>query len=379
MTESDDYYDILGVSRNASQSEIKKAFKKMAQEYHPDQSDDPDAEEKFKKISEAYEVLSDEELRKRYDKFGKEGVDQATSKRRASGQFNDIEDLLNEMGFGGFADIFGGVGGRGGGRSRRQNRKGSDLRMPMELEFKEAVFGCTKEVDVQKNEPCENCDGTGALSDGRKRCRTCDGRGKVSQSQGFFTVTETCPDCRGRGEIIDDPCPECNSSGTVRRNKTIKVEVPAGVDTGNRIRVKGEGEPGKAGRGDLYVEFKVKPHDDFKRKDSDLYTQASISFLQAALGGSVDVPLLDEDEDSYELEIPEGVQTGEVFVIDDKGVPRVKGRGRGDLHVQVNVVTPQNLSAEERELLEEWADIRGKNVKNEDEGLFGKFFDAFAG
>ncbi|MFB6346177.1 MAG: DnaJ domain-containing protein, partial [bacterium] len=203
MTDSDDYYEILGVSRDASQSEIKSAFKEMAQEYHPDQSDDPEAEKKFKKISEAYEVLSDEQMRQKYDRFGKEGVNRSAAGQRGRAGVQDIGDILEQMGFGDFADFFGGRGGGGrrGGRRRKRNQRGQDLRMKVELDLEEAVFGTTKQFDIEKNEPCENCNGSGSLSGGTKRCRTCDGKGKVTESQGFFKVTETCPDFRGKGEI----------------------------------------------------------------------------------------------------------------------------------------------------------------------------------
>lgn len=379
MIESEDYYEILEVSRDASQSEIKKAFKTKAQKYHPDQSDDPDAEEKFKKISEAYEVLSDEEMRQRYDRFGKEGVDRSAAGGGRRGGMADLGDILEEMGFGDFADFFGGRGGRrrGGRRQQRRSRRGQDLRMEVELDLEEAVFGTSKSFDIEKNEPCENCNGSGSLSEGSKRCQTCNGKGKVTESQGFFKVTETCPDCRGKGEIIEDPCEECNGSGMVRRETTVEADIPAGVQSGQRVRVENEGEPGQAGRGDLYLDINVRGHDDFKRKDTELYTQVPISFVQAALGGTVEVPLLDPEEESEELDIPQGTQSGEVFVVDDRGAPSLKGMGRGDLHVQVRVVTPTELSAEERELLEEFAEIRGTSVQETDDSIFSNVFDIF--
>ncbi len=375
MFETDDYYEILGVSRDATQSEIKTAFKEKAKKYHPDQSNESGAEEKFKQISEAYEVLGDEELRQRYDRFGKEGVDKASSRRRQSGGFSDLNDLLNEMGFGDFSDFFG--GGRRGRGSRRQQR-GTDLRMEVTVDLEEAAFGTTREFNIDKKEPCDNCDGTGSLSGSRTRCRTCDGKGKVSRSQGFFTVTETCPDCRGRGERVDNPCPECHGSGNVRKNKTIEADIPAGVQSGQRVRVDEEGDPGPGGRGDLYLDIDVKPHDQFKRKNADLYTQVPISFVQAALGGTVKVPLLGEEEDET-IEVPEGTQTGEVFVIEGKGATRLKGRGRGDLHVQVRVVTPTDLTNNERELLEEFAETRGVEVQETNDSIFEGIFDAFNG
>jgi molecular chaperone DnaJ len=372
MFETDDYYEILGISRDASQNEIKTAFKKKAKKYHPDQSEEPDAEEKFKQISEAYEVLSDEEMRKRYDRFGKEGVDKASSRRRQSGGFNDLGDILEEMGFGDF------FGGRGGGRGGQRQQRGTDLRMEVTLDLEEAAFGTTKEFNIDKKEPCDNCNGSGSLSDNKTRCSTCDGRGKVSRSQGFFTITETCPDCRGRGEQIDDPCPDCNGSGTIRENQTVEADIPAGVQAGQRVRIDGEGEPGPRGQGDLYLDIDVESHDQFKRKNAELYTQVPISFVQAALGGTVEVPLLGEDN-TKELSIPEGTQSGEVFVIEGEGATRLKGRGRGDLHVQVKVVTPSDLSKTEREILEEFADVRGADVKESRGSIFEGVFDAFNG
>lgn len=382
MFESDDYYEILGVSRNATEDEIKDAFKEKAKKFHPDQSDKENAEEKFKVISEAYEVLSDEQLRKQYDRHGKKGVDQSKSRSRGGrrgGGFADLGDLLEEMGFGDVSDLFGGRGRGGGQRSRGRGRsaKGADLRMEVNLDLEEAVEGTTKEFEIEKNESCEKCDGSGSLSDdGEERCRTCDGKGKVSRSQGFFKITETCPDCRGRGVTIEDPCDECNGSGTVRRQTTIEANIPAGVQSGQRVRVDGEGEPGEKRRGDLYLDINVKPHDQFKRKDAELYTQVPISFVQAALGGTVDVPLLGADE-TESLEIPEGTQSGEVFVVDGQGAPRLKGRGRGDLHVQVKVAIPTDLSGEERECLEEFAELRGTEVQDTGQSFFDGVFDAF--
>ncbi len=378
-SDSDDYYDVLGVSKDASQREIKKAFKQKAQEHHPDRSDDPDAEEVFKEIAEAYEVLSDEEMRERYDRFGKEGVQGAASRQRSSRQYSSIADLLNDMGFG---DLFGGMGGRGSGgrgRRRRRNRTGRDLKMAVELDLEEAAFGTEKTFTVDKKTSCESCDGEGTLSDdGRERCRTCDGRGKVSRSQGFFTLTETCPDCGGQGSVLTDPCSDCDGRGWVRREQTIETEIPPGVDDGHRIRIDNRGEPGEAGPGDLYLEITVREHDRFKRKGSRLYTEIPISFLQAALGGEVEVPLLEEGETAA-LEVDPGTQSGEVFVIEGKGVPELRGPGRGDLHVRVQVVTPTELSAEERDLLDEWADIRGEEVQEPSRGLFGQLFDVMGG
>jgi len=382
MYVGEDYYQVLGVSRDASKDDIKSAFKEKAREYHPDRSDHPDAEEKFKRISKAYEVLADEEMRARYDRYGEEGVKtSAAGGRRRSRGFTDLQDLLDEMGFRGFSDLFG--GGRGGSRGRgRRRRRGSDLKMAVELDFDEAVFGCEKELSFEKNEVCENCDGSGSPTGDTEVCNRCDGRGKVSRSQGFFRVTETCPQCRGQGEIVTDPCGECRGSGTVRREQTLRADIPAGVSSGDRIGLEGEGEPGPAGRGDLYLEIRVRPHDRFHRRDFDLHTAVPVSFPRAALGGTVSVPLLEgDDAEETEIELPEGVQSGEEFVVRGRGVPRLRGGGRGDLHVTVQVVTPTDLSAEERDLLEALAEKRGMDVQSPEkkQGLFERFAEAFGG
>lgn len=375
MTEEDDYYEILGVSRDASEEEIKKAFKKLALEYHPDRSDHPDAEEKFKIISEAYEVLSDEDQRARYDRFGKEGVQGAASRGRGRRR-QDFEDLF--QGMGGFEDLFSQFfGGAGGGRSSRRSRRGSDLRMEVELDLEEAAFGCEKEISLNRREKCTECGGSGSQGDDdRKRCSRCEGKGKVSRSRGFFTLTQPCQKCDGQGYIIENPCPSCNGTGKRRRRKTIKTDIPAGVESGHRMRVDGEGEAGEAGAGDLYLDIKVKPNDQFKRKKGELYTQVPISFVQAVLGGEISVPLLDEGEESVNIDA--GTQTGEVYKIEEKGVSYLNRPGRGDLHVQVKVVTPTNITGEEKELFEKLADVRGEKVQ-EEQGVFEKVREVFAG
>ncbi len=375
MTDSDDYYEILGVSRDADDEEIKKAFKQRALEYHPDRSDDPEAEEKFKKISEAYEVLSDDEQRSRYDRFGKQGVQGAASRGR-SYRSADIGDIFEGMGFG---DLFSQFFGGGGRRGRRRSRRGSDLRMRLDLDLQEAAFGCQKEVELRKREECDVCGGSGAKdSASKKTCPDCEGRGKVSTSRGFFTLTETCSRCKGRGQVITDPCEKCNGAGKIRRTKTLEVDVPAGVETGHRIRIDGEGEAGEAGSGNLYVEINVSSHQRFKRDGADLYTQVPISFVQAALGGEVEVPLLEDDE-VEELEVDQGTQTGEVFVLNGRGAHHLNRPGRGDLHVQVKVITPTNLSEEEEELFEQLAEIRGEEVQPRDRTIFEKVRDVFTG
>ncbi|MFP4687095.1 MAG: molecular chaperone DnaJ [bacterium] len=373
MVDSEDYYEILGVSRDASEREIKKAFKKMAMKYHPDRNGDPEAEENFKKIAEAYEVLSDQDQRARYDRFGKQGVQGAASRGRSHG-YADFSDLFEDMGFG---DIFSSFfGGTAGGR-RHRSRRGADLRMVVELELEEAAFGCEKKLEIQKREVCEKCSGTGtASSNGKKTCSRCDGRGKVSNSRGFFTMTQPCPKCEGQGVIITDPCEECDGVGRVRRKKTIKADIPAGVETGHRIRIPGEGEGGEGRSGNLYLDIKVKPHSRFRRKNGDLFTQVPISFVQAALGGTVKVELLEDDRE--EINIKPGTQTGEIFNLRGRGVPYLNRSGRGDMKVQVKVVTPTKLSDREKGILEEFAKIRGEEVQDKERGIFEKIRDVFA-
>ncbi len=343
-----DYYEILGVSRNVSEIELKKAYRKLAMKYHPDRNTEnrEEAEEKFKEVKEAYEVLSDAQKRAAYDQFGHAGVDSsAGGGNYGPGNFSDIFDSV-------FGDIFGGAA-RGASGGRRVYR-GSDLAYDLEMALEEAVAGNTVKIRVPTWKSCTTCGGSGA----RKgtvptTCPTCHGHGQVRMSQGFFSVQQTCPDCRGTGQIIREPCPDCHGQGKKRDHKTISVKVPPGVDTGDRIRLAGEGEPGENGGppGDLYVNIRVKEHPIFKREDADLYCEVPIGFVTAALGGELEVPTLDG---KVSLKIPAETQSGKVFRLRGKGVKTVRSNHTGDLLCKVVVETPVNLTARQKELLREF-------------------------
>ena len=336
-----DYYEVLGVSKNATDAELKKAYRRLAMKYHPDRNpDDAEAEEKFKEAKEAHDVLSDSQKRSAYDQFGHAGVDASMGGGGAGGAgFGDIFDSV-------FGDIFGG-GSRGGERVYR----GADLRYELGLTLEEAVAGTTVKIRVPKHIECDSCGGSGAKKGSEPvNCTTCNGVGQVRMQQGFFSVQQTCPQCRGAGKMIKDPCSTCRGQGRVRDNKTISVKVPPGVDTGDRIRLSGEGEAGqnRGPAGDLYVDVAVKEHPIFTRDDSDLHCDVPISFATAALGGEFVVPTLDG---RVKLKIPAESQTGKMFRLRGKGVKSVRGSVKGDLLCRIVVETPVNLSKKQKELL----------------------------
>jgi molecular chaperone DnaJ len=340
-----DYYEVLGVARTASAAEIKKAYRRMAMKYHPDRNpDNPEIEEKFKEVKEAYEVLSDEGKRQAYDQFGHAGV-------QGSGGFG-------AGGGASFSDIFGDVFGDifGAGRGRRGPARGADLRFDLEITLEQAVRGASVNITVPKYVNCATCDGSGAKPGSRpETCSTCHGHGQVRMQQGIFTVEQTCPHCRGSGRIIRHKCDNCHGRGRVRDEKTLKVKIPAGVDTGDRIRLAGEGELGEAGAppGDLYVQVHVRRHPIFERDGEHLYTEVPIDFATAALGGELEVPTLDG---RVVLKIPPETQTGKLFRLKGKGVPYVRGGGAGDLLCRVVVETPVKLTRQQKELLEAFRD-----------------------
>lgn len=347
MTEKRDYYQILGVGRDASEEEIKKSYRKLALKYHPDRNPgNKEAEEAFKEAAEAYEVLSDPEKREIYDRYGHEGLS-GTGYRGFTG-FEDI--------FASFGDIFGDVFGFGTGRSRSRTaaRAGADLRYDLRISFMEAARGTTREITLKKYGVCQACRGSGcAPGTAPEVCGRCHGRGQVMQSSGFFSITSTCPQCRGQGSVVTNPCRECSGSGKVRISKTIQLKIPAGVETGSRLRLKGEGEEGLHGgpSGDLYVFIEVEPHEIFERNGDDVYCRLPISFVQAALGGSVDAPTIDGVE---KLKIPRGTQTGKIFRLKGRGIAHLRGYGRGDHVIETVITVPTNLTKRQEELLREF-------------------------
>lgn len=371
-----DYYEVLGVEKGADDKEIKKAYKRLAMKYHPDRTQgDKAMEEKFKEVQEAYEILSDDQKRAAYDNYGHAGVD---PNRGGGGGGADFNDIFGDV----FGDIFG--GGRRGGQSRAQ--RGSDLRYNLELNLEDAVRGKSVEIKVPTWVSCDVCDGSGAKKGTQaKSCPTCHGAGQVTMRQGFFAVQQTCPTCSGRGKIIPDPCTKCHGDGRVEKTKTLSVKIPAGVDTGDRIRLAGEGEAGQFGApaGDLYVQVHVKDHPIFVRDGNNLYCDVPISFSTAALGGEIDVPTLDG---RVKLKIPAETQTEKMFRLRGKGVQSVRGGGVGDLVCKVVVETPVNLSDKQKDLMrqldESWGGDSEAKHRPKSKGFFDgvkKFFDDLTG
>ncbi|MGH1449649.1 MAG: molecular chaperone DnaJ [Pseudomonadaceae bacterium] len=349
-----DYYEVLGVERGASEAELKKAYRRLAMKYHPDRNpDDEGAIEKFKEANEAYEILTDAQKRAAYDQYGHAGVDPSMGGGAGAGGFagGNFSDIFGDV----FGDIFGGGGGGGGGggRGRSSVQRGSDLRYTLELDLEEAVRGTTVTIRVPTLVECGTCDGSGAKKGTSPvTCTTCGGHGQVRMQQGFFSVQQTCPRCHGTGKMITDPCRDCGGQGRVEEQKTLSVKVPAGVDTGDRIRLAGEGEAGVNGgpSGDLYVVVSVREHKIFQRDGKNLYCEVPISFADASLGGELEVPTLDG---RVKLKIPDGTQTGKLFRLRGKGVTPVRGGSPGDLLCRVAVETPVNLTKRQRELIQE--------------------------
>lgn len=353
-----DYYEVLGVARDAEEADLKKAYRRLAMKYHPDRNDgDTEAEERFKEAKEAFEVLSDQRKRAAYDQFGHAGVDpSAGGGGGAPGGFGDIFDSV-------FGDIFGGGGGGGRGGSRAY--RGSDLRYDLEMSLEEAVRGTEAKIRIPTLVSCETCDGHGSRSKSApETCGTCNGLGQVRMQQGFFSVQQTCPSCRGRGKSVRDPCGNCGGSGKARSTKTIAVKVPAGVDNGDRIRLSGEGEAGQNGgpSGDLYVNVVVRDHAIFVRDGNDLKSEVPINFVTAALGGELEVPTLDG---RVVLKIPAETQSGKMFRLRGKGVRSVRSGVTGDLICRVTIETPVSLTRQQKELLREFGEsLAGENGKH---------------
>lgn len=377
-----DYYEVLGVSRDASEEEIKKAYRRLARRYHPDvNKDDPEAEAKFKEISEAYKVLSDPKARAQYDRFGHAAFDGAGG--QGAGGFDPFGDFGGFGGFGGFDDIFDMFfGGAGEARRRSAPRKGADLRYDLELSFEQAAFGFETEIELPRTEVCGHCHGSRAEPGTAVRdCPQCGGRGEVRESRqtafGRFVSVHPCPRCRGEGKVIETPCRECRGSGVVSRRRKIKVKIPAGVDSGFRLRLAGEGEAGERGGppGDLYIYITVREHEFFRREGNDVHCEVPVSFVQAALGDEIEVPTL---SGTVKLKIPEGTQTGTRFRLRGQGIPDPRGYGRGDQYVSVRVVTPTRLTSRQKELLREFARAGGDGAP-EEKSFFGRVKDALKG
>jgi molecular chaperone DnaJ len=364
MATKRDYYVVLGVSKTASADEIKKAYRKLAMQFHPDRNpNDKDAAEKFKEASEAYEVLSDEAKRQRYDQYGHEGVKSSFG----SGGFDfgrdfthmqdiDLQDILGSVFGGGLGDMFGGGGGGGRRRSRNPNepQRGNDLRFDLEIDFEEATFGSERQVDLTVNDTCETCKGAGtAEGSSRESCKQCNGHGFVVQGNGFFQMRHACPICNGEGSIVKNPCRKCQGTGRIKAPRHITLKIPKGVETGSRLRLTGKGESGSRGgeHGDLYVVLHVRDHEVFERHGDDLACNVHVSPVLAALGGDIDVPT---PEGYARLKLPAGTATGKVFRLRDKGMPSLQG-GYGDLHVRIEVEVPQNLGSGQRKALEAFA------------------------
>lgn len=371
-----DYYEILGVARGATQDELKKAYRKLALQYHPDRnSNDPDAEEKFKEATEAYEVLSDPKKREAYDRFGHQGVQGGFSGGFNPETFAEFSDI-----FGDFSDFFEGLFGG----QRRQRRpggamRGEDLRYDLELTLEEVAQGVEKKIDVPRHETCETCTGTGcAPGSSPTTCGACNGFGQVRFSQGFFSVSRPCPRCGGRGSTIDSPCNACSGAGRVLRRKKLSVKIPAGAETGLRLKVTGEGERGFRGGppGDLYIFITVKPHELFERDGDDIVCEVPVSITQSALGAEIEVPTL---FGKAKMKIPAGTQTHKMFRLRGKGLPNIRQHGQGDQFVRVVVETPTRLTSRQKELLEEFAHISGEQHNPISQGFFDKVKDMFGG
>ena len=379
MSAKKDYYEVLGVPRSSTADEIKKAYRKLALQHHPDKhKGDKKAEEKFKEIGEAYEVLSDQQKRDAYDRYGHRAFAPGAGMGGAGGfhdPFEVFREVFNSGGAGGgiFGDIFeGAFGGTGGGRRGSRSNQGSDLRYDLEIEFMEAVRGCEKEVTIRRPVSCSPCQGSGAAPGSKAvTCTTCRGQGQVAVSRGFFSIAQTCPKCSGTGQSIQNPCKSCHGEGRVEENARIKLKIPAGVDTGSRLRSVGQGEAGSRGgsSGDLYVVLTVRSHPVFEREEHDLFCDVPVAFSQLALGAEISIPSLDGE---MTLKIPAGTSSNKVFRIRGQGVPSVSGRGRGDLHIRTQVEVPKHLNSAQKEALEHFAKLCDEHTHPERHSFFEK-------
>ena len=357
MAEKSDYYQVLNLDRNANAEAIKKAYRKLAVQYHPDKNpDNPQAEEKFKEATEAFEVLSDNEKRQRYDQFGHAGVEGVVGSSGFGGGFSNFDDIINNV-FGDFEDLF----GASSSRSQRGPKRGASLQYTMTISLEDVISGKSETIEIPRHETCEVCQGSGA-SEGSvpQTCPDCHGRGRVTSATGFLSVSRTCPRCQGEGRVILSPCRPCQGTGLVRNIKKLKINIPKGVDTGHKLHLRGEGESGSQGgpAGDLYVVMQVEPHDNFHREGNNLMTNTTVSFVQAALGAEIEVSTLDG---SVSVNIKPGTQFGDKVRVAGKGVPYPRQNVRGDLFVYVEIETPRRLSNQETDLLEQFAELRGES------------------
>jgi molecular chaperone DnaJ len=371
-----DYYEVLGLSRGASEQDIKAAFRRLAKDCHPDRNQgDHNAEHKFKELNEAYEALKDPQKRAAYDQFGHAAFD--GQGRGGHGFGPDFASSMSDI----FDDLFGEfMGGRRGSRSRSGRERGADLRYNMEITLSEAYQGKTAQIRVPTSVTCDGCSGSGAKPGTQpSSCPTCSGSGKVRASQGFFTIERTCPSCQGRGEIINDPCGSCSGSGRVVKDRNLSVNIPAGVEDGTRIRLAGEGEAGLRGgpAGDLYIFLSLKPHEFFQRDGADIFCRVPISMTTAALGGHIDVPTVDGGK--TRVKVPEGTETGKQFRLKSKGMPVLRSKVTGDMYIQVDVETPKSLTRRQRELLEEFERESKDETSPHSSGFFAKVKEFFEG
>ncbi|MBX2987038.1 MAG: molecular chaperone DnaJ [Bdellovibrionaceae bacterium] len=372
MSTRRDYYEILGVSRDADGDTIKKAYRKLAMQLHPDKNPgNREAEEKFKEAAEAYNILSDAEKKSRYDRFGHAAFGQGGM---GGGGFQNMEDIFQNFGDI-FGDLFGGMAGAGGASQRRRPqapRRGADLRYLIEIELKDVISGMDREIEFDADESCGECHGSGAEKGSKPvPCTTCHGSGQVVRSQGFFTMASPCPTCEGTGQMIKNPCQKCSGRGRLEKHHRLRISIPAGVDTGTRLRVNGEGEGGYMGgpNGDLYVEIRVKDHPQFERDGDDLYAELSVPYVQMLLGGEIEVPTVTGTE---KLHVPAGTNAGEEVSLESQGLPSLRGKRRGDIHYRVNVKFPETISKEEARLLKDIAKLHDLKVGEGHGGLFGR-------
>lgn len=375
-----DYYEVLGVARDADEKDLKAAFRKLAKELHPDRNPgDEDAEKKFKEINEAYEMLKDPQKRAAYDQFGHSAFDGGGFGGAGAGFGSDFGSSMSDIFDDLFGDFMGGPGGQRRQRTRSGQERGSDLRYNMEISLKDAFNGKTAEIKVPTSVSCETCEGNGAKKGTSPSvCSSCAGMGKVRASQGFFTIERTCPSCHGRGEVIADPCKDCNGNGRLNKERVLSVNIPAGVEDGTRIRLAGEGEAGLRGgpAGDLYIFLTIAPHEIFSRDGADIFCKVPISMITAALGGQIDVPTVKGDR--TRMKIPEGTSTAKQFRLKGKGMPVLRSSDEGDMYVQVEVETPKNLSRRQKDLLKDFEKASSEETNPESTGFFAKvkvFFD----